>query len=210
MAARRADLVLFDLGGVLIELGGVQALGEMAGIGSDDAVWRRWLTSPWVRRFESGGCSAGEFSHGVVAEWGLAVPPEQFLELFRAWPIGPLPGSSELLADVRQAVPIGCLSNTNSVHWEDQTRRWPLLGMFDYRFLSFDLGEVKPDAAIFQAVADRLPVDRGRILFLDDNALNTEAARSFGFIAEQVAGPAEARRALADHGVLSEAGTSDR
>ena len=32
MADRRAHLVLFDLGGVLIELGGVQAMGEMAGI----------------------------------------------------------------------------------------------------------------------------------------------------------------------------------
>ncbi len=145
----------------------------------------------------------------MVAEWGLAVPPEQFLELFRAWPIGPLPGSSELLAEARQAVPIGCLSNTNSVHWEEQTRRWPLLGMFDYRFLSFDLGQVKPDAAIFEVVADRLPVDRRRILFLDDNALNTDAARSFGFLAEQVAGPTDARQALVDHGVLSETGPSD-
>jgi len=209
MADRRADLVLFDLGGVLIELGGVQAMGEMAGIGTDDAVWHRWLTSPWVRRFESGGCSAGEFSRGVVAEWGLAVLPDRFLELFRAWPIGPLPGSSELLAEARRAVPVGCLSNTNSVHWDEQTR-WPLLGMFDYRFLSFDLGQVKPDAAIFQAVADRLPVDRRRILFLDDNALNTEAARSFGFLAERVSGPSDARQALVDHGVLSGAGTSDR
>jgi 2-haloacid dehalogenase len=81
--------------------------------------------------------------------------------------------------------------------------------MFDYRFLSFDLGEVKPDPAIFQAVADRLPVDRGRILFLDDNALNTDAARSFGLMAEQVSGPRQARQVLAEHGVLSGPGTSD-
>ena len=209
MADRRADLVLFDLGGVLIELGGVPAMGEMAGISTDDAVWQRWLTSPWVRRFESGGCSAAEFSRGVVTEWGLAVPPERFLELFRAWPIGPLPGSSELLAETRRAVPIGCLSNTNAVHWEEQARRWPLLGMFDYRFLSFDLGQVKPDAAIFETVVDRLPVDHRRILFLDDNALNTEAARSFGFMAEQVSGPADARQALVDHGVLSGVTPSD-
>lgn len=57
MATGPVDIVLFDLGGVLIELGGVSALQEMAGIASDDQVWQRWLTSPWVRNFENGRCS---------------------------------------------------------------------------------------------------------------------------------------------------------
>lgn len=203
MATRDADLVLFDLGGVLIELGGVAALQELAGIASDEAVWQKWLTSAWVRRFESGRCSAEEFSSGVVSEWELAVPPERFLELFRDWPIGPLAGSSELLVDVQRTVPIGCLSNTNTMHWEHQVARWPILGLFDYRFLSFDLGLVKPDPAVFQAVADSLPVSPDRVLFLDDNTLNSDAARSFGFLSERVRGVEEARQVLVDAGVIN-------
>ncbi len=202
MSTPDVDVVLFDLGGVLIELGGVAALQTLAGIADDEAVWQKWLTSPWVRRFEAGQCSADEFSGGVVSEWDLPVTPEQFLEIFRDWPVGPLPGSSELLADVRRRVPIGCLSNTNSLHWEHQFARWPLLGMFDYRFLSFDLGLVKPDRSVFRAVADRLPVRADRVLFLDDNALNSDAARSFGFLSERVRGVGEARRVLEDIGVL--------
>jgi putative hydrolase of the HAD superfamily len=196
------DIVLFDLGGVLIELGGVTALRSMAGIADDEAIWQKWLTSPWVRRFEAGQCSADEFSGGVVSEWDLPVTPDQFLELFRDWPVGPLPGSSELLAEVQRQVPIGCLSNTNTLHWEDQFARWPLLGMFDYRFLSFDLGLVKPDRSVFKAVADRLPASADRVLFLDDNELNSDAARSFGFLSERVRGVGEARKVLEDIGVL--------
>ena len=196
------DIVLFDLGGVLIELGGVNALQTMAGIAKDEAVWEKWLTSPWVRRFEAGQCSAVEFSSGVVSEWDLDVTPERFLEIFRDWPIGPLPGSAELLVDVQRQVPVGCLSNTNTLHWEHQFACWPMLAVFDHRFLSFELGLVKPDRSVFKAVADRLQVRPDRVLFLDDNSLNVDAARSFGFRSERVRGVGEARRVLQDAGVL--------
>ncbi|HEU5116591.1 MAG TPA: hypothetical protein VFT74_07935, partial [Isosphaeraceae bacterium] len=51
------ELVLFDLGGVLIEVPGVEAMIDLTGIDSAEEVWRRWLSCRWVRRFESGGCS---------------------------------------------------------------------------------------------------------------------------------------------------------
>jgi putative hydrolase of the HAD superfamily len=204
MPGNAVEFVLFYLGGVLIELGGVATLQEMAGIASDDDVWHRWLASPWVRRFETGRCSAVEFSVGVVAEWQLDLPPERFLEVFRDWPIGPYPGAQDLVDEVQRSVPVGCLSNTNSMHWEHQSAMWPLLDGFDRTFLSFELGLVKPDVDIFQAVADQLPVDRARVLFLDDVALNTDAARNFGFRSEQVRGPEECRTVLAAVGLLSE------
>ncbi len=197
------DLVLFDLGGVLVELGGVGALQEMAGMVNSDEVWHRWLASPWVRRFEQGRCSPTEFSAGVVAEWGIDVTPDRFLEIFLHWPIGLFPGAPELLAEVQASVPIGCLSNTNVLHWDHQFSSWPALGMFDFTFLSFELGMVKPDTDVFDAVADQLPVDRCRVLYLDDVALNSDAARSFGFRSEQVRGIGEARQVLADRGLVA-------
>lgn len=202
MPDRNADFVLFDLGGVLIELGGMVSFQELAGLESVEEMWERWLSCPWVRRFETGGCSPQEFSEGVVSEWRLEVPPERFLEIFEAWPIGPFSGSAALLTDVQESVPIGCCSNTNIVHWEYQSQEWPMLEMFDLRFLSFELGLVKPDREIFEAVADQVPAARNRILLLDDVALNVEAANSFGFRSEQVRGPEGCRAALARHGLL--------
>lgn len=92
--ADRVDLVLFDLGGVLIELSGVRAMLELTGIESDEELWRRWLTCRRVRRFASGGWSETEFAAGVVADWQLELSPAAFLEAFRDWPIGPLPGAA--------------------------------------------------------------------------------------------------------------------
>jgi len=59
------DIVLFDLGGVLVRLGGVDAMRVLSGIDGEDEIWRRWLTSRWVRDFERGRCSPDAFAEGL-------------------------------------------------------------------------------------------------------------------------------------------------
>jgi putative hydrolase of the HAD superfamily len=196
------DVVLFDLGGVLIDFGGVGPMKQLAAIEHDDELWRRWLTCPWVRSFERGRCSAEQFAAGVVDEWALTLAPDAFLAEFRSWPGGPLPGADALVAEVRQVVPAGCLSNTNALHWDDQFHRWPILDAFDFSFLSFELGFVKPDRELFDEVARRVAVPPVRVLFLDDNVINVEGARAAGFTAEVVTGVAEARHALVAAGII--------
>lgn len=196
------DIVLFDLGGVLIDFGGVEAMKRLAGIDDDELLWHRWLTCPWVRRFETGGCSNDAFAAGIVDEWQLDVTPEDFLDQFGSWIGGPMPGAEELVDDVRRTHPAGCLSNTNALHWDQNFSQWPILDAFDFRFLSFQLGIVKPDRDLFERVAQLLPVDAQRVLFLDDNLVNVEGARDVGFVAAHVRGVDEARHALAAAGVI--------
>jgi putative hydrolase of the HAD superfamily len=196
------DIVLFDLGGVLIELGGVVPMMELAGIHSEDELWQRWLSCRWVRTFERGGCSADDFAAGVISDWALSVEPAAFLDAFRNWPIGPLPGAETLVRQVGRIVPIGCLSNTNTLHWEDHFERWPIVDAFDFRFLSFELGVVKPDRDLFDRVAELLSVPPSRVLFLDDNLINVAGAVTAGFVARHVRGIDETREALVAAGVI--------
>jgi putative hydrolase of the HAD superfamily len=195
-------IVLFDLGGVLIDFGGVDAMKDLARIDDDELLWHRWLSCPWVRRFECGACSNTEFATGMVDEWDLDVTPADFLDQFQSWLGGPLPGAEVLVDEVRRTHPAGCLSNTNALHWDHNFVRWPILDAFDFRFLSFQLGIVKPDRALFERVAELLPVDAGRVLFLDDNLVNVEGARAVGFVAAHVRGVDEARSALVDSSIL--------
>jgi glucose-1-phosphatase len=195
-------LILFDLGGVLVELGAIADLLSLTGITTEQEFWRRWATSPWVRQFERGTCSAEQFADGIVTEWGIPIEPEEFLRTFSLWSASLLAGAEELVDELKESRPVGCLSNTNRLHWDRQLIDWPLLDRFDYRFLSFELGVVKPERAAFEAVARELPVSAERTLFLDDNPANVDGARAAGFLAEQVQGVAGARRALSDHGVI--------
>jgi putative hydrolase of the HAD superfamily len=198
----RTDLVLFDLGGVLIQPGGVASMRALAGIESDEALWTRWLGCRWVQLFEAGFCTPEEFAGGMVTDWDLRLEPAAFLEEFGGWPEPPFGGALELVDAVQASVPAGFLSNMNSFQWAANYESIPLTQAFAYRFLSFELGLVKPDAAVFEAVADQLPVPRQRVLFLDDNLVNVEAAEGAGFAARHVRGITAAREALVAAGVL--------
>jgi len=196
------EVVLFDLGGVLIRLKGVPVLAELARLDTDEEVWARWLSCRWVRDYERGRCSSEDFAAGVVADWGLELAPADFLERFRGWPDGVLEGAEELVTETRQHARVGCLSNMNPLHWHEQFAAWHLVTLFDWSFLSFELGLIKPDVEVFEHVAAALPVPPERVLFLDDNLINVEAARTVGFRSAHTRGVAEARAALVGAGLL--------
>jgi putative hydrolase of the HAD superfamily len=202
MGSAEVDIVLFDLGGVLFDFGGVPAMKKLAAIDDDEEIWSRWLTCRWVRAFERGDCSPDAFADGMVADWDLPIDADEFLASFRSWLGGPLDGAEELVADTKAVLPVGCLSNTNSVHWADTEGKWGVLHEFDVRFLSFEMGYVKPDREIFELVAQTLGSKPHRILFLDDNRINTDAAHEAGFQAVRVKGVDEARLALQGMNIL--------
>ena len=107
-----------------------------------------------------------------------------------------MPGAEALVAEVAEVVAVGCLSNTNSLHTEDQFSRWGIFAKFDPRFLSHELGVLKPDRELFERVAELAGIEPGRILFLDDNVINVDGARAAGFAADHARGVASARDAL--------------
>src|SRR5262249_40323830 len=162
------DIILFDLGGVLIELGGVERMLELCNHAfSADELWARWLASEGVRRFESGRASADEFGAAILAEFGLSIEAAQFLQEFAVWPKGVFPGSYELLDQLSTSYRLACLSNTNELHWPRLCDEMGLGRYFETSFASHLVGMIKPDVEIFQHVLDHLGVPPDRILFLD-------------------------------------------
>ena len=173
------EVILFDLGGVLIELGGVDTM--MASSGLDEAeLWRRWLTSNAVRDFESGRSTPAEFSRAVVEEFELGASPEEFIDAFTVWPRGPFDGAVELLSALRGRFHLACLSNTNHLHWERFQRETTLLDALDSHFASHQIGRMKPDPAIYEHAIIELRAPAASILFLDDNQVNVDAAIGAG------------------------------
>jgi HAD superfamily hydrolase (TIGR01509 family) len=196
------EVVLFDIGGVLAEWTGLPVMRELTGAASDLDVAARWLMSPWVRRFESGNCSEQEFAEGVVAEWEFPFTPEAFLAKFLSWLADPFEGAEQMIRETKAHATVGCLSNTNSLAWREIIAHWPLTALFEYRFLSFEMDAVKPDQEIFRLVVEQLPVPPDRVLFLDDNAINVEAALASGLCADQARSVADARAVLARYALL--------
>jgi putative hydrolase of the HAD superfamily len=181
------DAILFDLGGVLIELTGVERMLEWCpGIATTEELWRRWLHSPAVRRFEVGAATDEEFADEIVREFDLPVTPGAFLAAFEYWPRSLYPGVTELLASLAPRFRLASVSNTNALHWARFCREWALDASFHANFPSHEVGRLKPDADYFDHVVTALGFDRARILFVDDNRINVDAAASYGLTARHV------------------------
>lgn len=191
------DAILFDLGGVLMNFGGLRRLAELSGHEYDAALTSKWVSSKWVQAFERGKCDADAFGRGVVHDWGLSLTPSEFVEEFSHWSAGPFPGAVDLLQSLHGTIRMGCLSNTNPTHWKQHLDRWGLVNYFDWAFVSHELGMMKPDADMFRHVVNTVGTTAERLLFLDDSKEHVEAARELGIRAEQTQGVDEVQDALA-------------
>jgi putative hydrolase of the HAD superfamily len=196
-------VVLFDVGGVLVELGGVETLlGWLGPTATVEQLWPVWLRSPSVRAFETGRIEPMAFASALVAELELQIRPEVFLESFAVWPTRPFPGALELVASIPKTYQRALLSNSNTLHWPRVIDGMAFGSNFEHCFSSHLTGKIKPDAEAFEHVVETLRCEPGEILFLDDNLLNVQAARQIGMKAERARGVEESRLALRQAGVL--------
>ena len=119
------------------------------------------------------------------------------LHPFPAWVPGPQDGAAELLRETKASgVQTACLSNTNEAHWSADNGLATFVEQFDHRFLSFEIGHVKPDPSAFIHVVAELKCYSADVLFLDDVQVNVDAARAFGLDAELANGVETAREIL--------------
>ena len=139
----------------------------------------------------------------MVEEFDLEMTAGDILEIFAAWPRGLMPGAAELVSSLATGLQRACLSNTNELHWREQRDAENIQSLFEMRFLSFELGLVKPDREIFEFVLRASGIPGESILFLDDNAINVDGALDAGLDAHRAVGVAEARSILEERGLVS-------
>lgn len=194
--------VVFDLGGVIIDLAPLKAFVVRHGIGLE-RFFAAALDDGAHARFERGDLDTATYVDALLAEFALDLDPDEFLADFRTWPGQLYPGAAELIADVAAAGYVtAALSNSNVEHWESDYARTVVRPLFAHAFGSHELRRAKPDPQIYLDVAATLGVEPADVVFFDDNRVNVEAAAAVGFTARCVVGPHAARAALRALGML--------
>ncbi len=183
----KIEAILLDLGKVLIDFNfasGVEALHASCSIARDRFEEVLW-DETWIRRYERGEISTGDF-HSYLRE--SASLEMELPEFRRTWTSVFLPDllvSEELLASLKRNYPLILVSNTNEAHFEYIRSRYPIVDYFDQHVLSYEVGSLKPDSKIFEhaiQVSGRRPE---ALFFADDREENVLAARGLGIHAHQ-------------------------
>ena len=79
----------------------------------------------------------------------------------------------------QKGITVGILSNTELVTYsvvEDLIS----LEHFEYKFLSYKIGHLKPEPEIYRHVIENIPFPKEELFFIDDLKSNVESARSEG------------------------------
>jgi glucose-1-phosphatase len=205
MRAQRSEIhvVLFDVGGVLVELSGLAMLLSWLGHRvTGEQARTLWLSSPTVRLFETGKMQPAAFAEQMITELSLPVGGEEFLNELYTRTQRILPGAVELVKRVPRNYVLATLCNTNVLQWPILIEQPDLIGTFNHHFASHLTGKIKPDEEAFQHVLATLGCKGPETLFLDDSRLNVDAAKRVGMNAFLVQGPLEAEHVLREAGVL--------
>jgi HAD superfamily hydrolase (TIGR01509 family) len=197
-------VLLFDLGGVLVEYSGVQDVRPLLPVEtSESEIRERWSRCPHTEAFCLGQLSRQEFGERFVRDWGIDLPPERFLQEFRSWSRRLLPGAAELLRSLRSQFRLAALSNSNELHWERNSRDLGVTDLFEMAISSHQVGCCKPGPAIYLEALDRLKVSPDAVMFFDDVSANVDAASDLGMRAFRVDGVEGVRERLAREGLFS-------
>jgi putative hydrolase of the HAD superfamily len=133
----------------------------------------------------------------LLERWGLS---HVYDDAMRVWlTIEPVAETQEIVRTLRASGVHCCLATNQDEHrGRHMHQTFGYAELFDETFYSYELGVAKPDPAYFRAILDRLVLPAERVLFVDDNAMNVESARSVGMRAEQWH-VADGQRALHEH-----------
>ena len=190
------EVLLFDLGGVLLELNDPAAVFRMNQ--TTEEFLETWLHSPTVRAFECGDIDVPEFATRMVSEADLPYDAAEFLVRFDRWPHQLFDGVEEMLIRLADRFELALLSNTNTRHWHRDGVAESIVPLIDRIFLSFETGLLKPDRDVFDHVAEQIGRNPSAIAFFDDNPANVAAASEIGFRAVLARGIDDIEMSLAD------------
>ncbi len=182
--ASEIKVVLFDLGRVLVDFDHKRAAQRISSFcpKSPVEIYNLFFESPATVAFEAGKISPEDFYIQVKEMLDLKLSYASFIPIWNdIFFLSPKNRSIFRLVNIlRAGYKTALLSNINTLHYEYLKQNFPVFGVFDRIFLSFELGLIKPDKEIYNLVIQELKVSPQEIFYTDDRADLVESAKTFG------------------------------
>ena len=181
-----AKTVIFDLGGVLVQLDWDRVCGEFSALSGreNEFVRREVINGPIGRSTMIGQLGPREFHRSLCDRLGVDLGYADFVDTWN----GLLSANESivpLVGQLQAGHQLVLASNTDLIHFTHAMENFSVLRLFDRYFLSYEMGLLKPDVAFFQHLLQALAIPAGDCVFIDDRADNVAAAANVGIVAVQ-------------------------
>ena len=180
--------VLFDLGGVLIDIDyyATERAFESLGVSDFKERYSQLAQNELFNRFECGEITPQHFVNLLLPYTQSGTTPNQVVAAWNAM-LGAFPTEKlKLIEHLEKTTPLFMLSNTNELHWIEVERAWrkvsdePLQHFFKKIYLSHEIGQRKPHPETFEWVCQQMGFEPAEVLFIDDTPQHIEGAIKAG------------------------------
>lgn len=180
--------LIFDLGGVIVDLDLAKCIQNFKELGLENI--EQYLSNfgqkDFFMQFEKGQIGIPAFRNEIRKLAGIELTDAQ---IDKAWCsfLTQIPFEKlHLLSELKKKYHLLLLSNTNPLHIQtavaaefSKTGK-TMQDFFDKCYLSYEMGMVKPDVEIFEALLTDAQVKAEECLFLDDGKKNIDTAAALG------------------------------
>jgi len=202
--AAGARVVVFDLGGVLIDWNPRYLYRQLI---EDEAAMELFLTevchAAWNEEQDRGRTFAAAIEEAATRHPGQRTLIEAYHHRWEEMLAGSIEGTVRVLAELREAGhELHALTNWSAETFPIARERYAFLTWFATILVSGEHGLIKPDPRIFQLLLERIGRAAGACIYIDDNPRNVAAATELGFAAVHFQSPAQLRDELVGRGLL--------
>lgn len=133
----------------------------------------------FIALFDLGKVSPREFYEWAVGKIGARIGYDEFMAAYVDvfWLNRPV---LELLQRLKPKYRLILVSNCDVIRFEAIRKKFPEIGIFDGRVLSYELGVMKPDPRIYQEALKLAQAESSACVFIDDMAENIVGASALG------------------------------
>jgi FMN phosphatase YigB (HAD superfamily) len=176
-------IVVFDLGKVLVDFDYSIAIPRIIArsTSSPEGVKTFLLQSNAIFDYECGRLTRKEFYEQARKATGFRGTIEEFGGFF-ADIFTEIPPMIEIHAELRRrGIPTYIFSNTNDLAVEHIRRNFPFFRDFDGYIFSYEVGAMKPETKIYEALEKLAGRHGADILYIDDRPENVAAGAARGW-----------------------------
>lgn len=181
-------IIIFDLGGVLIDLKYEDTIMAFKQLGSEnfEEVYSQSLQAGLFDKYETGQISSQHFVNKIKESLNLNASPNQIVAAWNEMIKDFQPDKIRFVKQLKSTHTTALLSNTNDIHIDCVNRRLKkittdtLEELFHFTFLSQEIKKRKPNKETFLWVCEKMSVKPKDVIFIDDSIQHIEGAKEAG------------------------------
>lgn len=192
------DVIIFDLGNVLIDLDYPRVIRRFSEVAkkNQQELEKLVVNASVLQKFEIGQIDPKEFRMRINALLGADMKEREFEEIWNSMLKSISRERMNKVLKIGKRFDTFILSNTNMIHEMafdemilEETGRFSFRDFVKDVYYSHEMGMRKPNLDCYNFVIDDIGIYSSRMLFLDDRLDNVQAAQRAGMQAIQILNP---------------------